>query len=44
MGGIASWPDAGGVAQQAAWIIDGFALLAGIDAALEAEAKTLQGG
>jgi len=26
--GIATWPDAGGVAQQAAWIIEAFQILA----------------
>jgi hypothetical protein len=27
MGGIAHWPDAGGVNDQAAWVVDGFAVL-----------------
>ncbi|MCA3419667.1 MAG: hypothetical protein INF88_12300 [Roseomonas sp.] len=31
MGGIAHWPDAGGVNDQAAWVVDGFALLAGAE-------------
>ena len=26
MGGIAHWPDAGGVNDQAAWVVDGFAV------------------
>jgi hypothetical protein len=32
MGGVACWPDAGGVSQQAAWIVDAFAILASADA------------
>lgn len=35
MGGVAHWPDAGGVNNQAAWIVDAFASLASIEAALE---------
>jgi hypothetical protein len=33
MGGIAHWPDTGGVGDQAAWVVDAFAALGGIDAA-----------
>lgn len=29
--GIAHWPDAGGVGDQAAWIVDAFAALSSID-------------
>jgi hypothetical protein len=36
MGGIGCWPDAGGVSDQAVWIVDAFALLARIDAQIEA--------
>ena len=32
MGGMAHWPDPGGVGDQAAWIVDAFAILATIDA------------
>jgi hypothetical protein len=34
MGGIAHWPDAGGVNDQAAWVVDGFAVLASAEAAM----------
>jgi hypothetical protein len=37
--GIAHWPDAGGVADQAAWLIDGFAALGGIDAQWREDAR-----
>jgi hypothetical protein len=37
MGGIAHWPDAGGVNDQAAWVVDGFVVLAGAEAAMETE-------
>jgi hypothetical protein len=39
MGGTAHWPDAGGVAQQAAWVVDAFAALASADAAIDAARK-----
>jgi hypothetical protein len=39
MGGIAHWPDAGGVAQQSAWVVDAFATLAAADAALDEERR-----
>jgi hypothetical protein len=32
MGGTAAWPDAGGVAGQAAWVVDAFAICAAADA------------
>ncbi len=41
MGGIAHWPDAGGVNDQAAWVVDGFAVLARIEAALGAKPRPL---
>jgi hypothetical protein len=44
MGGIAHWPDSGGVADQAAWVVDAFGLLGGIDAALDEANRTLRGG
>ena len=39
MGGMAHWPDPGGVGDQAAWIIDAFAMLAAIDAKLDDAAR-----
>jgi len=39
MGGIAHWPDTGGVNDQAAWVVDGFAVLAGAEAAIEGERR-----
>ena len=44
MGGIAHWPDTGGVGDQAAWVVDAFAVLSGIDAALDAAQRRLPGG
>jgi hypothetical protein len=44
MGGIAHWPDPGGVNDQAAWVVDAFAALGGIDAALDAAQRRLAGG
>ncbi len=44
MGGIAHWPDAGGVADQAAWIVDAFARLAALDAEFDREERALRGG
>ncbi|MFZ4410576.1 MAG: hypothetical protein ACOYOH_24735 [Paracraurococcus sp.] len=43
MGGIAHWPDPGGVGDQAAWVVDTFGALGGIDAALDAEQRRLIG-
>jgi hypothetical protein len=44
MGGIAHWPDAGGVNDQAAWVVDAFAALGGIDAALDEVRRQLASG
>ena len=44
MGGIACWPDAGGVADQAAWIVDAFATLGGIDAEFDEDERRRRGG
>jgi hypothetical protein len=44
MGGIAHWPDPGGVGDQAAWVVDAFAVLSGIDAALDAAQRRLANG
>jgi hypothetical protein len=41
MGGIAHWPDPSGVGEQAAWLMDAFAALGGIDAALGEERRRL---
>jgi len=43
MGGIANWPDAGGVADQAAWVVDAFAILGGIDAELDEDERRRRG-
>jgi hypothetical protein len=39
MGGLAHWPDAGGVADQAAWVVDAFGLLAGINSRLDEDER-----
>jgi hypothetical protein len=39
MGGIAHWPDAGGVNNQAAWVVDGFAVLAGAEVVMEGQRR-----
>ena len=44
MGGIAHWPDAGGVADQAAWVVDAFAVLGAIDAELNEDERRRRGG
>ena len=41
MGGIAHWPDAGGVNNQAAWVVDGFAVLAGAEVVMEGERRSI---
>jgi hypothetical protein len=41
MGGIAQWPDTGGVGDQAAWVVDAFAVLGSIEAAIDAEQRRL---
>jgi hypothetical protein len=43
MGGIGCWPDAGGVADQAAWVVDAFAMLGGLDARMDDEQRRLRG-
>ena len=43
MGGIAHWPDPGGVADQAAWVFEAFGLLAGFEAEFEAHDKEQRG-
>ena len=43
MGGIAHWPDAGGVADQAAWVVDAFAVLGAIDAELNEDERRRRG-
>lgn len=39
MGGIQTWPDAGGVNDQAAWVVEGFRTLNGIAADLDRQAS-----
>lgn len=39
MGGIASWPDAGGVNDQVAWLVDAFRLLASLNAELDEQER-----
>lgn len=41
--GAMSWPDAGGVADQAAWIVDAFAILASLDAQLDRHKREMGG-
>jgi hypothetical protein len=43
MGGIAHWPDAGGVGDQAAWLVDAFALLGTIYAKMTENEARLRG-
>ena len=43
MGGIGCWPDAGGVTDQAAWVVDAFALLGELDARIDDEQRRLSG-
>lgn len=40
MGGIAHWPDGGGVAHQSAWVVDAFGALGGIDHQMEQAGKS----
>jgi hypothetical protein len=42
--GIAHWPDAGGLADQAAWLVEAFAVLSSIDATWRAEDLRNRGG
>ena len=45
MGGYSSWPDDGGVSDQAAWLVDAFAVLTSASAAWdEAERKRRRDG
>jgi hypothetical protein len=41
MVGIAHWPGPGGVGDQAAWVVDAFGALGGMDATLEAVQRRL---
>lgn len=41
--GMAHWPDAGGVADQAAWIVDAFAALTACDAEMREADRKLRG-
>ena len=41
--GIAHWPDAGGVGDQAAWIVDAFSALASLHAAMNEAEQKLRG-
>lgn len=43
MGGIAHWPDPGGVADQAAWVFEAFGMLAGFEAEFEKHDKEQRG-
>jgi hypothetical protein len=42
--GIAHWPDPGGLADQAAWLVEAFAALSSIDATWRAEDLRNRGG
>jgi hypothetical protein len=41
--GIAHWPDAGAVNDQAAWLVDAFATLASIDAGWREDERKARG-
>jgi hypothetical protein len=41
--GVAHWPDPGGVGDQAAWIVDAFATLAGLDAKWREDERRARG-
>ncbi len=43
MGGLAHWPDQGGVGDQAAWIVDAFAMLASFDATMDSDQRRQRG-
>jgi hypothetical protein len=43
MGGLAHWPDPGGVGDQAAWIIDAFAMLVSFDATIDCDQRRRHG-
>ncbi len=42
-GGVAHWPDAGGVGDQAAWVVDAFGALASMHAAMNEAEQKLRG-
>jgi hypothetical protein len=42
-GGIAHWPDSGGVGDQAAWVVDAFSTLATLHAAMNEAEQKLRG-
>lgn len=44
MGGVATWPDAGGLGDQAAQVVDAFGMLAGLKAAAEDAERARRGG
>ena len=39
MGGVQTWPDAGGVLDQAAWTVEAFRRLAAVNAALDEQER-----
>lgn len=41
--GMAHWPDAGGVGDQAAWVVESFAILSGLSARWDADARKAEG-
>jgi hypothetical protein len=43
MGGTAHWPDAGGVSDQSAWIVDAFGILAGLNSKLDEDDRRRRG-
>ena len=43
MGGYGSWPDAGGVADQPAWVLDAFAVLSAAEAAMDRAERQRRG-
>lgn len=44
MGGVATWPDAGGIGDQAAQVVDAFGMLAGLKASAEEAERARKGG
>lgn len=42
-GGIAHWPDSGGVGDQAAWLVDAFSTLASMHVAMNEAEQKLRG-
>jgi hypothetical protein len=43
MGGVAHWPDAGGVVDQSAWVVDAFGILAGLNNKLDEDERRRRG-